>query len=434
MSDHPKPPPWREALALNASTGALLGAILLVSMGTELWGPFLPKYMRTDLGAPILLVALYGVLRDGLEAVQYYLGGWIAGRLNARRGLLLFNAAPLAGLAILFVGDNAVSVFLAIPLVFVWDSLAGPAILAVVGDALPSERRAMAVSMQSLFKRIARIIAYSLNAAIVLLAGTSLGMHAAFGISFVIVLAGLAVQWRFMHTASSDTGSIIHRPVSVLRAFDPQLKRLLVSDILARWAEGMPRELVILFVTSLFARSAGLDDAAAWASFGGLLIVSQATSGITYLPMGMVASRPGLAKRPYIGWTFFFFSAYPAVLAVLGFVVLRGLVPPAFVFLALAPAFVVGGLREIGEPARKAMIVDLVPPAQKAQCIGIYWATRCVAVMAAPLVGGLIWIGTNIAAGHSAADPAGPGPFAMLFSASLFGIVGLVFYSRKFGR
>ena len=46
-----------------------------------------------------------------------------------------------------------------------------------------------------------------------------------------------------------------------------------------------------------------------------MLIVSQVTSAITYLPMGAIASQPGFGKRPYIGLTFFFFASFPAVLA-----------------------------------------------------------------------------------------------------------------------
>ena len=71
---------WKLLLALNSSTGALLGAIFLICMGSELWAPFIPNYMR-NLQAGILLIAAYGTLRDFLEAINYLLGGWIAGQL-----------------------------------------------------------------------------------------------------------------------------------------------------------------------------------------------------------------------------------------------------------------------------------------------------------------------------------------------------------------
>lgn len=425
---------WRAVLAINSSTGALLGAIVLVCMGSELWGPFLPKYMQADLGAPILLIALYSSFRDLLEAINYLLGGWIAGRFNTRRGLLLFNAAPLVGLLVLALWDHWAAVFVAIPFVFVWDSLAGPALLTVVGDSLPSDRRAMAFSLQSLFRRIARILAYGVNALLVYLTGTTLGMRAAFALSFVVVAASLFVQFRFMKTASRDTATIIHRPLAVLRGFDPQLKRLLAADIFARLAEGMPRELIILFGITVFIQAAGLSPKGAWETFGLMLIVSQVTSAITYIPMGFVASRPGLAKRPYIGMTFFFFASFPAVLALAGWLALGGAISAWLVIVAMGVAFVFMGMREIGEPARKAMIVDLIPPERKTQAIGIYWSARSVAVMIAPLVGGAIWVATNLAAGKEAADATGPGPLAMLAASSLCGAVGVIYYYARFGR
>jgi MFS family permease len=451
-----KGPQWADLLAINSSTGALLGAIILVCMGSELWGPFVPQYMK-DLSAPILLIALYGSFRDLLEAINYLLGGWIAGRFNTRRGLLLFNAAPLIGLTILLLWRHPIAVFLAIPFVFVWDSIAGPALLTVVGDSLPSDRRAMAFSLQSLFRRVARMLAYGINALLVVLMGTvagpyvadflhalglargtsatDLAMTAAFLLSFIVVIASLAVQFRFMKTASVDaSGTIIHRPLSVLRGFDPQLKRLLAADIFARLAEGMPRELIILFTIGVFMKAAGLVFDSAWKTFSLMLIVSQVTSAITYIPMGFVASRPGLAKKPYIGLTFFFFASFPAVLALVGWVALGGVLPVGAVIPVMIIAFIFMGMREIGEPARKAMIVDLIPPAQKTQAIGIYWSFRSASVMIAPLVGGLIWVGVNRWAGYDMADATGPGPIAMLAASSLCGVVGVIYYYSRFGK
>ena len=91
-------------------------------------------------------------------------------------------------------------------------------------------------------------------------------------------------------------------------------------------------------------------------------------------------------------------------------------------------------MREIGEPARKAMIVDLIPPEQKTQAIGIYWSARCVAVMLAPIVGGLIWVAGNILGGCRMDDPTGPGPVAMLLASSACGTAGVIYYYARFGK
>jgi len=57
----------------------------------------------------------------------------------------------------------------------------------------------------------------------------------------------------------------------------------------------------------------------------------------------------------------------------------------------LVAAFVVGGLREIGEPARKALIVDLVQPTIRARSIGLYYLVRSLAIAPAAFIGGLLW-------------------------------------------
>jgi hypothetical protein len=57
----------------------------------------------------------------------------------------------------------------------------------------------------------------------------------------------------------------------------------------------------------------------------------------------------------------------------------------------LAAAFVVGGLREIGEPARKALILDLIRPEFRARGVGLYYLLRSLAIAPAATVGGLLW-------------------------------------------
>ena len=66
------------------------------------------------------------------------------------------------------------------------------------------------------------------------------------------------------------------------------------------------------------------------------------------------------------------------------------------------------------------MITELAPPALRTQAIGVYWATRSVGIMLAPLAGGLIWLSFN--------------PEAMLWCAAALGGVGAgLFYTRFAG-
>ena len=61
----------------------------------------------------------------------------------------------------------------------------------------------------------------------------------------------------------------------------------------------------------------------------------------------------------------------------------------SFAFLAIA--FVVGGLREIGEPARKAMILDFANDAARARSVGLYYLVRSLSITPAAAIGGLLW-------------------------------------------
>ena len=72
----------------------------------------------------------------------------------------------------------------------------------------------------------------------------------------------------------------------------------------------------------------------------GLLVATQNLTALaTYLPIGRMTQAVGL--QPFIGLTFLFFALFPLALAV----------SPANGW--LFAAFVVYGLREIGEPARE---------------------------------------------------------------------------------
>ena len=54
-------------------------------------------------------------------------------------------------------------------------------------------------------------------------------------------------------------------------------------------------------------------------------------------------------------------------------------------------AYLINGLRELGEPARKAMISGGFDKSIRARAIGVYWGLRSFAFCPAPLVAALLW-------------------------------------------
>lgn len=413
---------WRDWLALNSSTVALLAAILLVTASTELWSPLIPEYLRAlrtrALAGDVwilLLIGAYGFYRDALEGVNYFIGGAISAKFNTRRALLGFNLLPFVGLLILSTWDAALAVFLAIPFIFVWDSIAGPAIITVVGESVPSERRTMAFSLQAIFRRCSRVLAYLIAAPLIWNLGEITGVQTAAGVAIVFLIGAVAIQYRFMKTATRDAVPALRKPFTLLKRLDPQLKRLLAADICSRWAEGLAGPFIILFCVPILS-----DDPAKGAAYYAsvLLTIQAVTNVVLYVLIGPLASQRGLAKKPYIGLTFVFFALFPVALIVLG---------PTLGAAGLALAFVVGGMREIGEPARKAMIADLVPPDARTQAIGLYWSARSVSVMLASPVGALLWIAGD-------AWRPGTGPTFAFLLAGLIGLAGAAFFYVRFGR
>lgn len=57
----------------------------------------------------------------------------------------------------------------------------------------------------------------------------------------------------------------------------------------------------------------------------------------------------------------------------------------------LIVAFVMRGLKEFGEPTRKALIMDLSPDSCKAGMFGLYYMIRDVIVSIAALGGAFLW-------------------------------------------
>jgi MFS family permease len=112
-------------------------------------------------------------------------------------------------------------------------------------------------------------------------------------------------------------------------------------------------------------------------AFSLLLALQVATSIVVYLPAARLADRYG--RKPFVTATFLAFALFPVTVALA--------VGPV----AMAIAFVVGGLREIGEPARKAMIVDSAEPHARGRTVGLYYLARGLSVTPAAAIGGLLW-------------------------------------------
>lgn len=360
---------WGKAVAffgLERNLIAVSAATFLLALGENLWRRFLPRYLQS-MGAPIAAIGLFGTAEDLLDGLYQYPGGWIADRFGRRTAFLLFIALAAVGYGVYLLMSEWWLAFAALALVMVWDGMASPALFAVVGDALPPAMRTMGFTVQSVLRRIPVVIAPVLGGLLVARIGIERGVKAGLIVSIVLALLTLVVASRVRIPIVPDEAPT--NIADVWKRFPPALRWLLASDIFIRTCDAMVDVFLVIFAVDVIRISAP--------EFGIVVAVQALTAILVYVPAARIARRTG--KKPFVVATFVAFTLFP-----LAVVLSTG-------FLGLVAAFIVGGLREVGEPARKALIIDLAHPQLRARIVGLYYLGRSVAIAPAAFIGGLLY-------------------------------------------
>ena len=352
-------------LSLERNVSIASAAVFLLGLGEELWKKFLPKYLEA-LGASTPIIGLFGTAEDFFDAIYQYPGGWIADRLGRRRAFLIFIALASAGYLVYYLASSWPLVFVGLALAMAWQSMASPAIFAIIGDSLPRDRRAMGFTLQSILKRVPIVIAPVIGGAMIASLGIVNGVHAGLLITLALAAVTLLLVLKVNIAIKASPATNI---AGVWRSFHSGLKRLLISDVIIRMCEGMTGVLTILYVTNVQGFST--------ARYGTLIGIQMIVSILVYIPAGKIADRIG--RKPFVIVTFFSFALFPLAI----------IFAMNFSFLILA--FVIGGLREIGEPSRKAMIVDSARDDLRARSVGLYYLIRSLSITPAAAIGGLLW-------------------------------------------
>lgn len=352
-------------LSLERNVTIASGAVFLLGLGEELWKKFLPKYLEA-LGATTPVIGLFGTAETLFDAVYQYPGGWLADRFGRRCAFLVFVALASVGYLIYFFSNSWPLVFLGLAFAMSWQSMASPAIFSLIGDSLPPNQRAMGFTVQSILKRVPIIIAPMIGGALIVALGTIRGIRTGLLITLLLAAITLLLILQINVQVRAAEGTNIR---GVWRSFHVALKRLLISDVIIRTCEGLTGVLTILYVTNVHGLSA--------ARYGSLIAVQMTTSILVYVPAGKIADRVG--RKPFVILTFLSFALFPVVIVA------------ASTFAMLVIAFIIGGLREIGEPARKAMIVDFARDDMRARSVGLYYLIRSLSITPAAALGGILW-------------------------------------------
>lgn len=380
-------------LGLRRSMTALLGMVILVGLGEKMAGRFLPKYL-VALGGGTTAIGLFSGLHQLLTSVYFYSGGYLSDRLGHRRALMLFNLMALPGFLVASLARSWPLVIIASVSFVAWSVMAFPAMMSMVAHVLPQGKRTMGVSMHSLAARIPMAVGPVVGGALLQVFGITGGMRIAFGIALALGIGSLLLQRGLL---SGNEGIPAARaatanPLQLLKGMPPDLRSLLLSEIVVRFGHQIPLAFVVIWC---------LDHASiSPLEFGVLIAIETVTSMLTYVPVAHLADRSA-SKEPFVAITFLFFALSP-------FVLLFSRSLPMLVL-----AFIVRGLREFGEPARKVLIVDLSPEGQKGSMFGFYCLVRGLIVSVAAFAGAFLW---RIS------------PQANFLSAFGLGLLGTLFY------
>ncbi|HEY2952813.1 MAG TPA: MFS transporter, partial [Verrucomicrobiae bacterium] len=237
----------------------------------------------------------------------------------------------------------------------------------------------MGLGVQSMVRRVPMMIGPLLGGCLVTWQGWTNGVRWALGGCILLSALTAVFQWQMLEEQGNAEGAGesvagAARPTSapfadVVRSFSPTLRELLVSDILIRFCERIPYAFVILWAIDHGHVSAR--------QYGVLVAIEMVTAMMCYIPVAHLADKHG--RRPFVQVTFVFFTLFPVALFF------------AHSFGWLALAFAVRGLKEFGEPARKALIIGEAAPEMRARTYGAYYLIRDGIVTFGSFLGAWLW-------------------------------------------
>lgn len=403
-------------LGLQPDVLALLAMVVLVGLGEKMAERFLPLYLYA-LGGGALAVGLLNGMDNLLSALYAFPGGYLSDRLGYKRALAVFNLVAMLGYVVVIAVPSWQAVILGSVLFLSWSAISLPASMDLVSQVLPLTKHTMGVSMHSLVRRIPMALGPVLGGVLIGRFGEVTGIRLAFSAALVLGAVSLGMQQVLIRGGSRSRLITDGNLIRILRTLSPRLKRLLVSDILVRFCEQIPYAFVVIWAVEL--------NQVTPVQFGVLSAVEMLTAVAVYIPVAYLADRSG--KKPFVLITFGFFTLFPLVLLF------------SRTFEAMLIAFIVRGLKEFGEPTRKALIMQLAPEGRKAGGFGAYYLARDVVVSVAAFGGAALWDPSTAArlarliggdAQLQSAVGAIASPETNLLVAAAFGLLGTLLFAR----
>jgi MFS family permease len=381
-------------LGLNTAIAAMLAMVVLIGLGEKMAERFLPLYLLA-LGGSTISVGFLNGMDNLLSALYSFPGGWLSDRLGYKRALILFTLVAMFGYCIVIFVPTWQAVLVGAVFFISWTAVSLPAVMSMVSKVVGREKRVMGVTLHSFVRRIPMALGPVLGGLAIARSGRVAGVRLAFIVALILGVVAIAFVWFFVEDEKGAKPEPV-RLKGLSRLISPDLRNLLASDILIRFAEQIPYAFVVVWAVN--------NNGVSPFQFGILTTIEMVTAMLVYIPVAWLADKYG--KKRFVLMTFGFFTLFPLVLVF------------SKTFAALAVAFVIRGLKEFGEPTRKALIMDLAPEHAKAATFGTYYLIRDVIVSLAAFSSAFLW---NIS------------PQTNFLVAIGFGVAGTVLFA-VFGR
>ena len=359
----------------------------LTDISSEMLVHLLPLFLANILGVRFSVVGLIEGVAETTASLLKVFSGWLSDRLGDRKWLTVagYSLSTIAKPFLYFA-----TTWGAVLAVRFTDRV-GKGIRtaprdALVADSIDEKRRGLAFGLHRAGDTAGAMIGLIIALAVVYaLQGSDIELSRPTFQTIVLISippAVLAVLVLAIGAKNVPVDSQRERPRLSLAGFDIRFKRFLLVIVLFTLGNSSDAFLV------LRAQNLGLSVAAVM----GVLVIFNLVYALISTPAGALSDRIGRRKVIVGGWL-----AYAAIY--LGF----GLAGAAWQIWALFALY--GIYYGMAEGAGKALVADLVPPAQRGTAYGIYNAAIGLAAFPASLIAGLLWEGVGRWAGFGPSAP-----------------------------
>jgi MFS family permease len=361
----------RSYLGLERNVLVMTMARNIWGFGAGLWTGYLPKVLET-LGAGGPVIGAFGTISNGTGMIFSYLGGAISDRLGRGRVMILAAGISLIGYVIYLISPTwwpfiPGSVLLAASAFF---SFMGS--LALIGETVGTERRAVSMASQRIIGMPLALLAPPVGGFLILRLGILGGFRTSLAVTIALTLLAVWIQRRLYRLPPAAATRLSLNLKTAWRAMPKRLRYLLFANSVMSFGSHMFSLFIVLYVMNIVKASAVF--------YGVLQSIMIGASALFSIPAGKLSDRIGLASRKrYASLAFLLIAFFPFLL----------LAAPSPGW--LIPVFVLRGVRESFETARKSMILDLAGKGEHGRVIGLYFLITGAAAFPASYIAGWLW-------------------------------------------